>query len=69
MNFDAIVAQAEAEGRRLTDKERLQNPALQKDLAAEKAQALKSAALAVAKAEKQLKEAKANLAKAQKENG
>lgn len=67
--FQQIVMKAEAEGRRLTVKERLQNPALQKDLAAEKAQTIKSAEKAVEKAKAALKAAEHNLAVAKKENG
>lgn len=66
--FAALVRKAEAEGRRLTKEERLSNPALQKELAADKAQAIESAEKAVEIAEAHLAQAKKNLAVAIKEN-
>lgn len=66
--FDAIVAKAESEGRRLTDAERLLSPALQKELAAEKERAIASAERAVEKAHQHLKDAELALKVAKKEN-
>lgn len=66
--FETLVRTAELEGRTLTDAERLLNPALQKELAAQKAQAIASAEAAVETAEAHLKAAQKGLALAQKEN-
>lgn len=66
--FETLVRQAELEGRTLTDAERLLNPVLQKELAAQKAQAIESAEKAVETAEAHFKQAKKNLADTIKEN-
>jgi hypothetical protein len=66
--FDAIVKAAESEGRKLTTKERLANPVLQRELVREKANTIRSAERAVEKAEQHLDAAELALTVAKKEN-